>query len=159
MVASAMDSPSWGIMMGIFGMMGKLEAEEIAHSGADGFSCGAVSAPEIGVKWDWGIFGVEALGGSVEETETFGGHAGDDFGGDSAPRPGFADGEESAGAGHAGEDGIGVERFDRPKIDDLDFPAFGGEFLGAGEGFVEHGAVGHDGGVSAWAGDAGFSDG
>lgn len=122
------------------------------------WAVGAVGFPEIGVVGDGGVARVEAFWWGVEEVEAIGDDAGDDFGGDAAPGEGFADGEESAGAGDGAEDGVGVEWFDGAEVDDLDLVAVFFEFFGGLECLVDHGGVGDDGGVLAVAGDAGFAE-
>ncbi len=159
MVASAMDSPSCGMRMGMRMGRGESEGEQFAEGGGDG-GCGrSVIGPEVRVIGDRGVAGVEAAGRGVEEVEAVGDDAADDFGADSAPWEAFGDGEESAGAGDGGEDGVGVEGFDAAEVDDFDFPAVVEEVVGGAEAFVEHGAAGDDGGVAAAAGDSGFADG
>jgi hypothetical protein len=50
--------------------------------------------------WDGSIFGIKPLGRRVQQAESFGGHPGDYFGGNSTPRPSLADAEEAAGTSH-----------------------------------------------------------
>ena len=88
-----------------------------------------------------------------------GGDAGDHFGGDAAPGECLAHGEEAAGAGDRGEHGVDIEGFDRPEVDHFDFPSVMLEVVCGADRFMDHGAVGDDGGVFSGADDAGLSDG
>ena len=78
------------------------KSKQLPQGIGDAGGGGAVGGPEVGVIGDGGVAGVEALGGGVEEVETFGGDAGDDFSGDAAVGEGFADHQQPSGAGDAG---------------------------------------------------------
>src|ERR1041385_8264 len=94
--------------------------------------------PEIWMKWDGSVFGVETLRRGVEKIERFGGDARDHFSGHSAPWERFAHAEDAAGAGDGCDDGVGIERFHTAEIDYFEFGAFAGHFFGDGKRFVDH---------------------
>jgi hypothetical protein len=75
------------------------------------------------------VFGIEPLGRGIEQMKTFGGNARDHFRRDPAPGERFTDAKEATGARDRSEDRIGIERFDRAKIDHFDLEAFPREFL------------------------------
>ena len=110
--------------------MGNLLGEKLAEAGADGGGGRPVGGPQIGGVGHGGVLGIEPHGRGIEQTETFGGDAGDDFSGNAAPRSGFADDKEASGAGHGGEDGVGVEGLDGAEVDDFDLPTFLDEIFG-----------------------------
>jgi hypothetical protein len=143
--------------MGICGM--GLKPEEFACGGRDRAGSWTMGRPEMRVKRDGCVAGVQALRRSVQEIETFTDNPGDDLGGDASARPGFANGKEPASARDRSHDGVRIERFDRAQIDDFDFVTFRDEVLCRSEGFVKHGAIGDDGQVASFTGNAGFADG
>ena len=115
--------------------------------------------PQVRVIGHGRVAGVQALRRGIEEFVAFAGDAGDDFGGDAAPRPRFAHAEQTAGARDAGDDGVRIQGFDGAQIHDFNLPAFGGEFVRGGDAFVHHGAIGDNGEVATFAGDAGLAHG
>src|SRR5438128_67466 len=97
-----------------------------------------MSAPEVWMIRDGSILGVQSARGDIQEGKPFGCNACEYLRCDTAPWPRFSDSQETPGSGDTGEDGVGIERFDRPQVDDFHLVAFSGEFLGHGEAFVDH---------------------
>src|SRR5947208_17074738 len=75
MVASAMDSPSCGMVIGICGI---LFGENLARFGRDHFGVGPMFAPEIRVIWNRRILGADSRWCGIQEVKTFGCNARDD---------------------------------------------------------------------------------
>ena len=100
------------------------------------------------------VLGVEPLRRGVEQAEAFRGHTGNHLGGHAAPGPGFADAEQASGTRHTRHHRVGIERLDRAQVHDFHLDAFASEFLGHGQRFVDHRAVGDDRHVTTDAGNA-----
>src|SRR5665213_3291322 len=71
-VASAMDSPNCGMMMGSCFM---LHLQQIPRGGAHALRRGAMHQPKIGMVGNRRILGVEALRRRVQQPKTFRRHA------------------------------------------------------------------------------------
>src|ERR1700720_4452887 len=93
-VASAIDSPSCGMVIGIFGI--RLFGENLAHFGRDRFRIGPMLAPQIRVIRNRGVLGVEARRRGIEQMEPFARDARDHFRRHAAPRECFADAKQSS---------------------------------------------------------------
>src|SRR5882757_4253367 len=189
MAASAMDSPSCGMMMGMEGILKSskfqapisneaptlklqnplpartaprlqawclkflwslelgvwwfhlLSSQNFSRSRSDGAGRRTMRHPKVRMIRHGGILGIQPLRRHP------------------APRPRFPNAEQAPGARHAGDDGVGIQRFHRPQIHHFNFPALGGKFRRRFQRFVNHGAVGHHGQVAAFAGDPGLADG
>ena len=90
--------------------------------------------------------------------EAFAADACDNFSGDAAPRKRFTESKQTTGASDGGEDGIGVHGLHGTEIDDFDLITIELEFFSGTQGFMHHGAVGDDGGVTTRARYACFAD-
>src|SRR5439155_12235561 len=93
-VASAIDSPSCGIMIGTCGI--KLFFEERSRFRCDYFRAGPVRAPKIWMIWNRRVFCVDAHGRGVEEVKSFAGDACDHFRGRATPGERFADAKQTS---------------------------------------------------------------
>src|ERR1041385_2174199 len=100
--------------------------------------------PEVWMKRNRSVFGVETLRRRVEKVERFRCDARDDFRGYSAPWKCFANTEHPASPRHRRDNGVGVERLDAAQINDFKLSAFASHFFSDGERFMHHGAVSHD---------------
>src|SRR5271157_3002691 len=107
MVASAMDSPNWGMTMESCFIS---HSQQVARGGADAARGGPVNGPKIGVVGNGRVFRVEALRRSVQQVKSLAGDARDDFGGHPAPRKGFPDAQQPPGARHRGDHRVGIQR-------------------------------------------------
>src|ERR1700731_3184333 len=83
-VASAIDSPSCGMVIGIFGI--KLFGENLAHFGRDRLRVGPMLAPKIGVIRNRRVLRVDARRRGIEQMKTFRRDARDHFRRHAAPR-------------------------------------------------------------------------
>src|ERR1700730_6480023 len=126
-VASAIDSPSWGMVIGIFGI--KLFGEYLAHFGRDRLRVGPMLAPKIRVIRNRGVLCVEARRRGIEQMESFARDARDHFCCHAAPWERFADAKQSPRARDRREHGIRIERLDRSQIDHFDLDAVGPQFV------------------------------
>src|SRR5436305_1130897 len=156
MVASAIDSPSCGMVIGTCGI--NLFGENLAHFGRDRFRVGPMLAPKIRVIRNRGVFGVDPRRCGIEEMESFGCDAGDHFRRHATPRERFADAKQSPGARDRREHRGGIERLHATQIDHLELDALGAELLRDGERFMDHRAIGHDAEIAARPNDPCFPD-
>src|SRR6266850_3379418 len=107
-VASAMDSPNCGMMIGTCGI--KLFFEQSASFLSNQLRARPMRAPKIWMIRNRGVFRVDPDRRGVEQMKSFTGHTRYDFGGRAAPRKRFADGEQTPGACDRCEHGVGIER-------------------------------------------------
>src|SRR5438874_12558293 len=100
-VASAIDSPSWGMMIGTWGI--NLFAKYFSRFRCNRFAARPVRRPKIRMVRNGSILGVNPRRRGIEQMETFSGNARDDFGGHATPRKRFGDRQETAGSGDRGQ--------------------------------------------------------
>mgnify|MGYP005660521011 CR=1 FL=1 len=67
-----------------------------------------------------------------------------DFRSHASPRKGFADSKKATRAGDGGDNGVSIQGLNASKIDNFNFPTFGGKQVRCPEGFMNHGTVGYD---------------
>src|SRR5437763_12432820 len=125
-VASAIDSPSCGMMMGICGILRPQKISRRFDNRARGWS---MHGPEIGMIRHGGVLRVQTLWRSVEHSERFGGNPRNYLRRDAAPRPRFADAKQSACARDGCDHRVRGERFHRAQINDFNFPTFTAKFF------------------------------
>src|SRR2546423_10103925 len=90
------------------------------------------------------ILGVNSRRRGIEQMETFGRDARDDFGGHATPGERFADRQEPAGSGDGGQHSGGIEWVYRAPIDYFDFETLFRDILCRAYRFVQHRAVAND---------------
>src|SRR6476660_1736810 len=95
MVASAIDSPSCGMVIGTFGI--RLLGENLACLGRDRLRVWPMLAPKIRMIGNGGVFRVDPRGRGVKQMESLGRDAGNHFRSYSAPRECFAHAKQSPG--------------------------------------------------------------
>src|SRR5882724_6568854 len=147
MVASAIDSPSCGMMIGTCGI--SLLLQQYASFGCDVFRIGSMRAPQVWMIWNRSVFRVETLRRCIEQMKRLARDARDYFRGRAAPRKRFADAEQTSGARDGRQHGIGVERFNRSQIDNFNLETLTREFLRRRKRFLHHCAVAHDGEIAS----------
>src|SRR5437588_9452897 len=97
MVASAIDSPSCGIMIGTCDI--KLFPEKRSRFGGDHFRARTMRAPKIRMIWNRSVFCIDAYRRGVEQMKSFTGHTRDHFRRRAAPRERFANAKQTTGPG------------------------------------------------------------
>src|SRR5439155_2447739 len=133
-VASAIDSPSCGIMIGTCGI--KLFFEHCSRFGSDHFRTRPMRAPKVWMIWNRRVFRVDAHRRGVEKVKSFARYARNHLRGCATPGKRFADGEQTSGPCNRRQHGVGIERFHRSKIDNFDFKVLARELFGDGERIV-----------------------
>src|SRR5438105_12699534 len=108
-VASAIDSPNCGMMIGTCGI--KLFLEQRARFRSNQFRARPMRAPQIRMIRNRRVFGVHAYRRSIEQMKSFARYARDHLRGRATPRERFAHGKQPTGARDGCEYGISVERF------------------------------------------------
>src|SRR5712692_9542630 len=98
-------------------------------------------APKIWMIRNRRVLRVDTLRRRIEQMKPFARDARNYFRRYAAKRKRFPHAEQAAGACNRREHRVGVERFDRAKIDNLDFETFACELLSGGERFMQHRAV------------------
>src|SRR5436309_938289 len=83
MVASAIDSPSCGMVIGIWGIT--LLGQNLARFLHDGLRARTVGAPKIRMIGNGRILGVDPCGRGIEQMKSLGGDASNDLRGHTAP--------------------------------------------------------------------------
>src|SRR5205085_4557280 len=109
--------------------------------------------PKIWMIWDRCIFRVDALRRGIEEMKAFARDSRYYFRRCAAPRKRFADAEQAAGARNRCENGFGIERFNRAKIDNFYFKTITNQFLGDSKGFMQHRAISDNGKIASFTYD------
>src|SRR6266487_6534294 len=100
-----------------------------------------MSTPKIWMIRNRRVLRVYPLRRRVEQMKSFAGDARNYFCRDAAKRKRFSHAEQAPRARNRGQHRVGVERFDRAKIDNFDFKTFARQLLGGSERFMEHRAV------------------
>src|SRR5688572_12196442 len=95
-VASAIDSPSCGMVIGTCGI--KLFGEDLTRLLRDRLRVRSMFAPKIRMIGNRSVFGIDARRGGIKEMKSFSRDARDDFRRHAAPREGLAHAEQSPGA-------------------------------------------------------------
>src|SRR5438876_2645960 len=133
-VASAIDSPNCGMMIGTCGI--NLFSKKILRFCCNCFCVRTMRRPQIWMIRNRCVLRVDALRRGIEQMETFARHPRDHFCRRAAPGKRFADAKQASGAGDGGKHSIGVERFNRAKIDNFYFKPFTSELFGDRETFM-----------------------